>query len=232
MKQQRKVTIIVGAAAAALLCAGTLTPTRADSSNASSNVGGGMPSSDRVPNDKQTDLTGGAKGTPDEYSTTPVRQGKLKEITDSKWLNQPVTNKQGEKLGTIKKVLKDEKTQDIEYVFFEVADSRYARPMKWSSFEQKGDKLVLNATKEQLLPDVDRADAKDLSPDLAMYMEEVEQKRSETKPYVGPGDGRGTQRVAPSAGAQGEDSAAGNLGDRGGPPGQAPGFENDAKKKH
>lgn len=231
MKQKRKATIIIGAAAAALLCTGTMTPIRADSSNASSSVGGGMPSPEKVPSDTRTDLTGGGSGIPDEYSTTPVRQGKLKEITDSKWLNQPVTNKQGEKLGTIKKVLKDEKTQDIEYVFFEVADSRHARPMKWSSFEQKGDKLVLNMSKEQLLPNVDRSDTKDLSPDLAMYMEEIEQKRAEPKPFVGPGDGRGTQRVAPSVGAQGEDAAAGNLGDRGGPPGQAPGFENDAKKK-
>jgi len=226
MKQQTKVTIIIGAATAALVCTGTVTPVRADSSGGSPQAGGAMSK------DKQTDLTGGASGVPEEYSTTPVRQGKLKEITDSKWLNQPVTNKQGEKLGTIRKVLKDEKTQDIEYVFFEVADSRDARPMKWSSFEQKGDKLVLNATREQLLPNVDRSDTKDLSPDLAMYMEEIEQKREEPKPYVGPGDGRGTQRVAPSTGAQGEDSAAGNLGDRGGPPGQAPGFENDAKKKH
>lgn len=232
MKQQAKMTIMVGAAAAALVCAGTMTPVRADSSSASSQIGGGMPSPEKIPSDKQTDLTGGKTGVPDEYATTPVRQGKLKEITDSKWLNQPVTNKQGEKLGTIKKVLTDEKTQDIEYVFFEVADSRHSRPMKWSSFEQKGDKLVLNATKEQLLPNVDRSDTKDLSPDLAMYMEEIEQKRAEPKPHVGPGDGRGTQRVAPSSGAQGEDAAAGNLGDRGGPPGQAPGFENEAQKKH
>src|SRR5262249_18060123 len=92
---------------------------RADSSNASSNVGGNMPTPDRIPQDKRTDLTGGQQGVPDEYASEPVPQGRLKEVTDSKWLNQPVTNPQGEKLGTIKKVLKDEKTQTVEYVFLE-----------------------------------------------------------------------------------------------------------------
>jgi len=206
-------------------------PAAADSSSGSSIAGGNTPTTDKMPKDKQTDLTGGQQGIPDEYSTTPVRQGSLKEVTDSKWLNQPVTNKQGEKLGTIRKVLKDEKTQNIEYVFFEVADSRSARPLPWSKFQQNGDKLVLNSTKEELLPSVNRNDVKDMSPDLAMFMDEIEQKRAEQKPFVGPGDGRGTNRPVPSAGAQGEDAAAGNLGDRGAPPGQAPGFENEAGKK-
>ena len=166
-------------------------PAAAEPSSSSGIAGGSMPSPEKVPKDKNTDLTGGQQGIPDEYSTTPVRQGSLKEVTDSKWLNQPVTNKQGEKLGTIKKVLKDEKTENIEYVFFEVADSRYARPMPWSKFQQNGDKLVLNATKQELLPEVNRSEVKDMSPDLAMFMDEIEQKRAEPKPFVGPGDGRG-----------------------------------------
>jgi PRC-barrel domain protein len=215
---------------AILTCFVTYGPAAADSSSASSIAGGNTPTTDKMPKDKQTDLTGGQQGVPDEYSTTPVRQGSLKEVTDSKWLNQPVTNKQGEKLGTIRKVLKDEKTQNIEYVFFEVADSRSARPLPWSQFQQNGDKLVLNSTKEELLPAVNRNEVKDMSPDLAMFMDEIEQKRAEPKPNVGPGDGRGTNR-GPSSGAMGEDKAAGNLGDRGGPPGQAPGFKNEAGKK-
>jgi hypothetical protein len=220
--------IVIGAMA--LMLAGT-GPAVADPSNASSNVGGGMPSPDKIPHDKQTDLTKGQGATPEEYSTEAVQQGSLKEISDSKWLNQSVSNKQGQKLGTIKKVLKDDKSQKIEFVFFEVADSRYARPMRWSQFEQQGDKLILNMSKEELLPSVSRADVKDMSPDLAMYMDDIESKRSESKPFVGPGDGRGTNRVAPSTGPMGEEKAAGNLGDRGGPPGAAPGFENEAHKK-
>lgn len=206
-------------------------PAAADSSSASAIAGGNMPSSDKMPKDKRTDLTGGQQGIPDEYATEPVAQGSLKEVKDSKWLNQTVTNKQGEKLGTIRKVIKDEKTQKIEYVFLEIADSRSASPLPFSQFQENGDKLVLNATKQELLPSVNRTEVKDMSPDLAMFMDEIEQKRAEPKPFVGPGDGRGTNRVEPSSGALGEEKAAGNLGDRGGPPGRAPGFENDAAKK-
>lgn len=220
MKEQ---SMIVGIAALALVLAGP-TLTWADS-NASSNVGGGMPSPDKVPTDKRTDMTGGQTGVPDEYSTTPVRQGSLKEVTDSKWMNRQVTNKQGEKLGTIKKVLKDEKTQNIEYVFFEIADSRDARPMKWSSFEQKGDKLVLNMTKEQLLPSVNRTDVKDMSPDLAQYMEEIEQKRAE--PKGSPERPSGAPGSLSGASTMGEDQ----VGPHRAPPRTpAPGFENEGQK--
>lgn len=203
----------------------------ADSSSASGNAGGNMPSPDRIPQDKRTDLTEGQKGIPDEYATTPVRQGALKDVTDSKWLNQSVTNKQGETLGKVTKVLKDEKTQNVEYVYLEIAGSHQAKPLRFSQFQQQGDKLVLNMKKDDLLPSVDRTDTKDMSPDLAIFKEEIEQKRSEQKPQVGPGDGRSTNRPAASSGPMGEDRAAGNLGTRGAPPTQAPGFEGDAKKK-
>jgi hypothetical protein len=202
----------------------------ADSSSASGIAGGNMPSSDRIPQDKRTDLTGGQQGVPDEYATQAVAQGALKEAKDSKWLNHEVTNQQGEPLGKIKKVIKDGKTEQEEYVFMEIAGTREARPMRWSRFQQQGDKLILNAKKDDLLPSVNRTDTKDLSPDLAMFMDEIEQKRSEPKPQVGPGDGRGTNRPDPSAGSMGEDRAAGNLGPRAEPPGRAPGFENEAKK--
>jgi sporulation protein YlmC with PRC-barrel domain len=219
----KKYTVLTAVTALAWLISST--PALADS-----NVGGGMPSPDKVPQDKRTDLTGGQKGIPDEYANTPVRQGSLKEIKDSKWLNHLVTNKKGEKLGKVAKVLMDEKTQMIEYVIIEVADMPYARPMLWSRFEERKDKLILNATKDELLPSVSQKDSKDRSPDLAAFMDEIEKKRAEPKPKVGPGDGRGTDRSVPSTGAFGEDSAAGNLGPRGVPAGEAPGYEGEGKK--
>lgn len=161
--------------------------------------GGGKPSSDSVPTDKRTDLTGGEQGIPDEYANTPVRQGSLKEVKDSKWINQSVTNKQGEKVGRIKKILRDEKTQKVEYVILEITSSQHARPMLWNRFEERGDKLVLNATKEELMPSVSAKGSKDMSPDLAQFMDEIEKKREEPKPKVGAGDGR-------------EDRGAGQLG--------------------
>jgi hypothetical protein len=192
----------------------------------------GVSPSDRVPLDnKMTDLTGGQQGIPDEYATTPVRQGSLTEMTDNSLLNKEVTNKQGETLGKITKVLKDQKTQKEEYVLLEIADSHEVRPLPWAHFKQQGDRVMLNATKDELLPSVNRSDTKDLSPDLAMFMDQIEQKRAESKPQVGRGDGRGTNRPAPATGPMGEQEAAGDLGPRGASPGDAPGFEREGEKK-
>jgi hypothetical protein len=74
-----------------------------------------------TPVDKHTDLTGDQPGIPNEYSGTPVQQGNLQEVTDSKWLQQPVHGRQGEIVGKITQVLKDQKTGEIEYVILERA---------------------------------------------------------------------------------------------------------------
>ncbi len=208
-------------------------PVSAEPTGSSTIAGGSTPSPEKIPQDKRTDLTGGQQGVPDEYATTPVRQGKLKEVTDSKWLNQEVSNAQGEKLGKITKVLKDEKTQDIEYVMLQAADGQTARPIQFHKFQQKGDKLTLNATKEELLPNISSKDAKDMSPDLAMFMEEIEQKRSEPKAGAGAGNSGGHERPS---GDPGSLSGASTLGEeqvgshRAAPPTPAPQFENDAQK--
>ena len=201
-------------------------PVLAEPTGSTTMGGGGMPSPEKVPQDKRTDLTGGQQGVPDEYATTPVRQGKLKEVTDSKWLNQPVTNPAGEKLGKITKVLKDEKTQNIEYVMFQTADGQTARPLPWSRFQEKGDTIVLNATKDELQTNVNPKEFKDMSPDLAMFMDEIEQKRNEPKSTAGeakPGD----PGTLSGAATLGEDEAGMH---RAAPPTPAPGFEHDADK--
>jgi hypothetical protein len=186
-------------------------------------AGGNTPSPDKVPQDKKTDLTGGQQGVPDEYATTPVRQGKLKEVSDSKWLNQTVTNPQGEKMGKITKVLKDEKTQDIEYVMFQTTEDKTSHPIAWHRFHEKGDKLVLDATKEELHS---TASAKDMSPDLAYFMEEIEQKREEPK---GSGGMRppGEPQSFSGASTLGEDEAASRPA---APAPSAPGFEKEGAK--
>jgi hypothetical protein len=202
-------------------------PVLAEPTGSTTMGGGGMPSPEKVPHDKRTDLIPGQPiGPNEEYATTPVRQGKLKEVTDSKWLNQPVTNPAGEKLGKITKVLKDEKTQNIEYVMFQTADGQTARPLPWSRFQEKGDKIVLNATKDELQTNVNPKEFKDMSPDLAMFMEEIEQKRNEPKSTAGeakPGD----PGTLSGAATMGEDEAGMH---RAAPPVSAPGFEHDADK--
>lgn len=208
-----------------------------DASSASSmgtGSGQGMPDrSDKTIQQRSeaTDLTGDKQKTiPDEYETTPVRRGPLKEVSDSQWLNKTVKNNQGEKLGTIKKVLKDERTQKIEYVMFEVEGTRHLTPLRWSEIQQQGDKLTMNAKKDELLPSVDRTDTKDLSPEIAQYMKEIEDVRDDPKPKVGDDPSRGTDRPVQSTGPMGERSAAGDLGPRGAPPGQAPQHEGEASQ--
>jgi len=224
-----KTTMLGIMSIAVLTCFVATSPGLAEPTGSSTMGGGNMPSSDKVPQDKRTDLTGGQQGVPDEYATTPVRQGKLKEVTDSKWLNQPVSNPAGEKLGKITKVLKDEKTQNIEYVMFQTADGTTARPLPWSRFQEKGDKIVLNATKDELQTNVNPKEFKDMSPDLAMFMDEIEQRRNEPKPAAGSGN-------EAKAGDPGTLSGAATLGEdatgphRSAPATPAPSFEHDADK--
>jgi sporulation protein YlmC with PRC-barrel domain len=216
-------TVMIMALVACFVSTG---PVLAEPTGSSTSAGGGMPSPEKVPQDKSTDLTGGQQGVPDEYATTPVRQGKLKEVTDSKWLNKPVIDQKGEELGKITHVLKDEKTQDIEYVMVQAKDQQASRPLPWHRFQEKGDKLVVNATKEELLPPVSAKDAKDMSPDLAMFMEEIEQKRNEPKGQAGvrsPGE----PQTFSGATTLGEDEAASRPAT---PRPSAPGFENEGAK--
>jgi hypothetical protein len=202
-------------------------PVWAEPTGSSTMGGGNTPDPNKVPQDKRTDLIPGQQiGPNEEYATTPVRQGKLKEVTDSKWLNQPVTNAQGENLGKITKVLKDEKTQKIEYVMFQVADSQTVRPLPWSRFQEKGDKVTMNATKDELRTNVNSTEFKDMSPDLAMFMDDIEQKRNEPKSTAGeakPGDPGSLSGAA----TMGEDAAGMH---RSAPPTPAPSFKHEGEK--
>ena len=117
----------------------TTGPVWAEPTGSSTIAGGNSPDAKKVPQDKRVDLIPGQPiGANEEYTTTPVRQGKLQEVTDSKFLNQQVTNGQGEKLGKITKVLKDEKTQNIEYVMHE-------RSATWRTLHQRNGFTAHNA---------------------------------------------------------------------------------------
>jgi len=207
----------------------TTEPVWAEPTGSSTIAGGNSPDAKKVPQDKRVDLIPGQPiGANEEYTTTPVRQGKLQEVTDSKFLNQQVTNGQGEKLGKITKVLKDEKTQNIEYVMFQTADGQTARPLPWGRFQEKGDKIVLNATKEELQTNVNPNEFKDMSPDLAMFMDDIEQKRNEPK-----GGGGGNEA---KAGDPGSLSGATTMGEdatgthRSAPATPAPSFKHEGEK--
>ena len=171
-----------------------------------------------------TDLTGGQSGIPDDYAGTPVQQGKLQEATDSKWLQQPVRGIQGDTVGQIKRVFKDQKTGEIEYVILMPSDSKTLVPLRWSQFEEKNDQLRLNMKKEDLKAVMNAPNAKDMSPEIKDRMNEIERVRSQ--PKAGQSEGSATSSPA-AAGPMGESetSHGGASGSQALPPGQAPGLE-------
>jgi hypothetical protein len=180
---------------------------------------------DTLKTDKKTDLTGGQQGVPDQYADTPVRQGKLIEMTDSQYKNAKVYSTQGEEIGTIKQVLKDKQTNEIEYVVFTSKDSNRDMPLRWSLFQAKNDKLQLKLKKEEFQNVVRMNSDKDQSPDLKEYMDQINQVRSHP---TAPGNpGIPGQKGPEATGSMGEEAVGGGgpSGTSGLPPGKAPGFE-------
>ena len=146
----------------------------------SSTMGSGsaQPSQPMVP-DKKTDLSGGKSGVPEEYADTPVRQGKLEEVKDSKYLNANVYSTNGEEIGKIQQVLKDTKTGEIEYAVFVSKESKRAQPIRWSLFQTKGDKLQLSLKKEEIQNPVPMSSSRDQSPDIKEYMDRINAVRND-----------------------------------------------------
>lgn len=181
----------------------------------------------KAPTDKHTDLTGGQQGIPNEYSGTPVRQGKLEEVTDSKWLQKPVHGMQGDIVGKIKQVFKDQKTGDIEYVVLVPSDSKMPVPLRWSQFQESNDQLRLNMKKEDLKTASNVPNAKDMSPDIQEHMTHIERARSQPKA----GHSKGSATSSPAAGGEmgeAETSRGGASGSQALPEGQAPGLEGNS----
>jgi sporulation protein YlmC with PRC-barrel domain len=186
----------------------------------------GLPGGVTTPVDKRTDLTGGQPGIPNEYSGTPVPQGKLQEVTDSKWLLKPVHGMQGDIVGKIKQVLKDQKTGEIEYVILVPSDSKTPLPLRWSQFEERNEQLHLNMKQEDLKTVLNAPNTKDMSPDIQEHMNQIERVRSQ--PKVGYSQGSATS--SPAAGGENgesETSRGGASGPQTLPQGQAPGLEGD-----
>lgn len=173
---------------------------------------------------KSLDMTGGKSGIPDHYDVVPVRRGELKDEKGG-MLDHEVTNAQGEKLGTIEKLLKDMKTGKIEYAVLELADTKYQLPMQWTLFKQQGGKLLLTATKKDLQPTVNSTLTKDMSPEISQYMKDINSVR---KNPTGGEKGIGITDQPAGAGSMGEDTVGGGgpAGTRALPPqDRAPGFE-------
>jgi sporulation protein YlmC with PRC-barrel domain len=219
----RHIAIYAGTIAL-LLAAGS--PAFSEPSGSSTMGSGSATPTQPVIPDKKTDLTGGKSGIPEEYADTPVRQGKLEEVKDSKYLNAAVFSTSGEEIGKIQQVMKDKVTGDIEYVVFVSNESQRAQPIRWSQFKTKGDKLLLTLKKEDLQNAVPMSSSKDKSPDLQEYKDKMGQVQA--APTTPGNPGIPGQKHPNAVGSMGEDTVGGGgpSGASALPPGQkAPQFE-------
>ena len=173
---------------------------------------------------KSIDMTGGKAGIPGGYDVVPVRRGELKDEKGG-MLDHVVKNQQGETVGTIEKLLKDSKTGKVEYAVLELTDTKFQLPLQWSLFKQQGDKLTIQATKDQLRTPVNSDLVKDHSPEISQYMDQINSVR---KDPTGGEKGIGITNQPAGVGSMGEENVGGGgpAGTRALPPqGQAPGFE-------
>lgn len=159
-----------------------------------------------------------------KYDVVPVRVGKLVDEKGGP-LDHVVKNKKGETLGTIEKLLKDTKTGKTEYAVLELAETKEQLPLQWSQFQQEGGKLTLNASRKDLYPAASSSYSKDMSPDIAQYMDQINTLRSQPKPKNS--QKGGDSGVPSGTGPMGESSVGGGgpSGTNPLPPGQAPGYE-------
>jgi sporulation protein YlmC with PRC-barrel domain len=218
----RQIAIYAGTIAFLLATGGPVFSEPSGSSTMGS--GSSTPTQPVIP-DKKTDLTGGQSGVPDEYADTPVRQGDLIEMKDSKYLNAPVYSTNGEEIGKIQQVMKDKTTGDIEYVVFVSNESKRPQPIRWSQFKTKGDKLQLSLKKEDIQNAVPMSSSQDKSPDLKEYTDKMGQVRQ--APTVSGSQEIPGQKTPNTVGSMGEDTVGGGgpSGPSALPPGKAPSFE-------
>ena len=208
---------------ALLLAAGT--PSFSEPTGSSTMGSGSATPTQPVHPDKKTDLTGGASGIPEEYADTPVRQGKLEEVKDSKYLNASVYSTSGQEIGKIQQVMKDKVTGDIEYVIYVSNDSKRPQPIRWSLFQTKGDKLQLTLKKDETQNAVPMSSSQDRSPDIQEYKDKMGQVQAAP---TAPGNPAIPGQKHPNeVGSMGEDTTGGGgpSGTSALPPGKAPGFE-------
>lgn len=171
-----------------------------------------------------TDMTSKWQGVVGGYDVVSVRRGALVDEKGGP-LDQVVKNKKGETLGTIEKLLKDTKTGKTEYAVLKLEGTHYQLPLQWNQFKQEAGKLTLNAAKKDLYPVASSTYSKDLSPDIAQYMDEINEVRDQPKPK---GVRKDQNTGDPSStGPMGESSVGGGgpSGTRSLPPGGAPGYE-------
>ena len=186
----------------------------------------------------QLDMTGKGGAVPKEFAILPVPLGGFEASRGNLLLHKPVKDLQGKKIGSLENLLMDTHTGRIEYAVVLIEGGTHLHPVPWAAVQlkhnEKGELMpVIDTSKYQVYPNITLKDAKDLSPSVQQLVQEMQILR-EREPRKAPGrQGLGVTELPAAGGEMGEENAggAGPSGSRALPPGKAPGFEEEQKKR-
>lgn len=186
----------------------------------------------------QLDMTGAGGAVPKQYAVLPIPLGSFEASRGNLLLHKPVRDLHGKKLGTLENLLMDTHTGHVEYAVILIEGGTHLHPVPWAAVQVKRNEQgeltpVIDTSKYQLYPEITLKDAKDLSPSVQQLVQDMQILR-EREPRKAPGrEGLGVTKQPASAGPMGEEQAGGGgpSGTRALPSGNAPGFEEEQKKR-
>jgi exosome complex RNA-binding protein Csl4 len=146
----------------------------------------------------QLDMTGAHGYPPKQYLVLPLPQGEFKAASEERLLFSAVKYPDGKPLGTIKNLIMDSNTGQIEYAEVLLLETHQLVAVPWAQFKRGENPqiLVLNTMQFQVEPALSERDTKDKTP-------KVEQTIGDMNRLIAPAELRGEE-----AGKGGEASSA------------------------
>ncbi len=178
----------------------------------------------------ELDMTGASGFPPEEYSVTPVRQGKIESLDHHPLIGKPVMDLQGERVGTIQNLLADRETDKIEYAVILIEHTaHHLHPIPFAALELERAKdndvlAMVDTNKYQIHPSVTLQDVKDLSPDAEQLVKKMELLRAREEKVASE---RPIDRGAVGPMGESQAGGAGPSGPAGPPAGPSPQFEQE-----
>lgn len=113
-----------------------------------------------------------------DYVILPVPPAEEKSAGRNTLVDRTVKNPQGKTVGTLEKLVMDSRTGKIEYGVVALAESGRLIPLNWSDLKvnRENGRVGLNVTQDELKHSLGHGDAKDLSPDLWEYFDDIVRK--------------------------------------------------------
>ena len=185
----------------------------------------------------QLDMSGAGGSMPTDYAILPIPVGGFKTSGGNLLLYKPVQDLQGKKVGTLESLITDSHSGRVEYAVVAIEHGMHLHPVPWSAVHLKssgkggGLTPVIDTSKFRLMPELTMDDSKDLSPNIKSIVKNMEALRDREAKKAGKRHVPGEEQRS-TQGPHGEDqTGSGMSGFRDVPPGKAPSFEEEGKKK-